>query len=96
MDDSFLDNIIKFVGMMALTILLILWGGFVLSILWGWLIVPVFSVPDIGIAEAIGLTIILSLTVKSRSDKENKELVYQGIATPLVALFLGYIVHFFI
>ncbi len=34
-----------------------LWNGLALSILWGWFIVPVFSLPALSVASAAGVSL---------------------------------------
>lgn len=36
------------------------WRGYVLSILWGWFIVPTFSLPPLLIVQAIGLSCVIT------------------------------------
>ncbi|OGL32324.1 hypothetical protein A3F64_03165 [Candidatus Saccharibacteria bacterium RIFCSPHIGHO2_12_FULL_42_8] len=80
-------------------------NGWVLSILWGWFVVPTFDAPDISVVQAIGLALVVRFLTHSRSieesdDSMSKEEKLQkaaivAIASPLFALFFGWIVHFF-
>jgi phosphate/sulfate permease len=79
-------------------------NGWVLSILWGWFITPVFGIPAISVGQAIGLAMVVSyLTyqhIEQDSDKDKTER-FAGIFAvllirPLMSLLLGYIVHLFI
>jgi membrane-associated protease RseP (regulator of RpoE activity) len=38
-----------------------LWGGYVLSRLWGWFVVPVLELPPLTWATAYGIALILGL-----------------------------------
>ena len=35
-------------------------NGYVIAVLWGWFIIPIFNVRAIGITEAVGLSIFVS------------------------------------
>lgn len=80
------------------------WGGFVLSILWGWFVVPAFGVEPIGVANAIGLAGIAALlrAKVSSGTSEKKEAVdlwtdslAQVLGVPGIALCVGWVIHFF-
>jgi hypothetical protein len=81
------------VGTLTLVVLAILVRGFCLSILWGWLIVPVFGLPALGVAPAIGLTVFLNLLLNHSKVESSLGGV---LASPFVALLLGWVVHLFI
>jgi hypothetical protein len=84
----------------------VLLNGWALSVLWGWFIVPLFSVPALPVLYAIGIGFIASLLrpAPSTSEEESKEdlgirivkVITQIIALPLSAVFFGWIVHSFI
>lgn len=84
-------------------------NGFVLSILWGWFIVPVFHLAVLSIPQAIGLGMIVAFLTyryeeKDDNTKLDKKLGKKYINNfdwsvvllryPLVLIF-GYIVHLF-
>jgi hypothetical protein len=82
-------------------------GGYVLSVLWGWFIVTTFSLPALGIVEAIGLNLIVGfLTYQYTAEKQDAEdekyaialtnSIVKSIIFPLIILFIGYIVHHFL
>jgi len=75
--------------------------GWVLTVLWGWFIVPTFRAPELSIAVAIGLTLIVGMfkdiNIKN-SEKSSEDRLVEAIATvltPFVFLFLGWIVQLF-
>jgi hypothetical protein len=76
----------------ALYVAAILARGFVLTILWGWFAVPVFGLPALSIAAAIGLTVLLSYLLN-----HTKESVSLGniFIQALAALGAGYLIHLF-
>ena len=76
--------------------------GWVASILWGWFIVPVFHLPVLGVMQAWGLAIVVSVfTAHSTSTTSGKSTLtlfgeYTGAAiAPLFVLLVGWIVHSF-
>lgn len=76
-------------------------NGWVLSILWGWFIVPIFELPSLPIAEAIGFaTIVTFLTRHSTKTDGDKVSGWINVAVqltipPLAYLAFGYVVHLF-
>lgn len=81
-----------------------LWRGYVLSILWGWFIVPTFGAPALSLVMAIGLAIVVgmftaSIPSKKKDDEDDKALsnyFVNGFITPALSLLFGYIVTLFI
>lgn len=50
-------------------------GGFTLSTLWGWFVVPVFALPPLGLMNAYGLSLIASaLKTIPSNDNQGKSL----------------------
>ena len=84
------------------------WNGYVLSILWTWFLVPAFHLPQIGIAIAIGTSVVVRLFTFQIPQKEEegkkpetpeKLMVRISVWTflyPLYVLLFGYIVHLFV
>lgn len=56
----------------AIAAALIVYRGWVFSILWGWFAVPVFALPAISIPAAIGIAAIVSL-LTSHTAAESKD-----------------------
>lgn len=77
-----------------------IWYGFVLSIMWGWFVVPVFHVEPLRIPYAIGLAYIVQwLTHQTRKQEDDPELgylLYMALLRPAILLFAGWIVTKFI
>jgi len=79
------------------------YSGFALSILWGWFIVPVFSLPKLSILTAIGLSMVASfLTQPYKYSEDNrdpdeklKESSLSAFIKPTAALFIGWVVTLF-
>lgn len=85
-------------------------GGWALSTVWGWYVVPKFHLPALGIVNAVGLFILMGF-FRVYSDlsrelekkpvyqaSEHKDLIKNGLAifTYLVALFGAWVWHFFL
>lgn len=73
-----------------------IWNGYVLSILWGWFIVPTFEAPTLSVGYAIGFTMIVSylthpINLFKKDNKEWKnwfiEIASLGALKPAIALF---------
>jgi hypothetical protein len=78
--------------------------GLVLDILWGWFIVPVFHLPALGIAEAIGLSLIANYLItggqeadiqKDAGEDALAKLFGKMILGPALVLLLGWAIHLF-
>ena len=93
------------VGVIAIAVLGSLLEGLVLSIMWGWFVVPVFDAPSLSIPVAISLSLIVGFLTTSKQatsktdDKELDEamigLLAWSIGQPIIYLALGYLVKLF-
>jgi len=81
------------VGVLLLCVLALLIRGVCLSILWGWLIAPVFGLPVVGVAPAIGLTVFLNFLL---NHKQEEQTVADVFVVPLFVLGVGWVIHLFI
>ena len=81
--------------------------GWALSTLWGWFVAPVFALPTLGMAQAIGITMIVALMTpikaneKERNDKPaSKKTFLKSLLTNcsvvLLILGVGWIVKHFL
>jgi len=99
------DKLAGCFGKIAITLLVgalgVFVGGWVLSEVWGWFIVPVFNAPSLTVIQAVGITFVVFLVLPGRpppdtKDKDWMELFALGIAqslvSPLVTWLLAYIV----
>ena len=80
-------------------------NGWVLSILWGWFVSPLFGLPTLEIAPAIGFALVVGLLTHQSEESNTKgkditELIAQsigeGIFSPLLVLLVGWIVLQFV
>ena len=96
----------KFLGIITMSSIGTILNGFALSKLWSWFIVETFGIIPIGIAQAIGISLIIGyityqfIDTKPDDSKNNNEKLFTQagitIARPLGVLLFGFIVHLFI
>ena len=67
--------------------------GLVLTVLWGWFAVPVFGLPALGVASAIGLSVLLVYTLNCAKTKGSLGDVF---LQALSALGAGWVIHLFL
>lgn len=93
---SFLTSFLLAAVVLALAVLL---EGYILSVMWGWFMAPVFSLPRLGIAPAIGIALVINFLTHQHVPSDKKvdlgEVLWRIFFTPFSALFIGYIVHSF-
>jgi hypothetical protein len=70
------------------------WAGFVLHTLWGWFMVPNLGVPQISIAQSLGITVIMRMIVSVNKSEKQSE-VTDIFSQPFGALVAGFIIQFF-
>ena len=74
--------------------------GWVLSILWGWFVAPLFGLPLLDIPHAIGVVLVVGfLTMSQKSDKDKEKRTKYNISvllSPFLTLFIGWVVTWFI
>lgn len=79
------------------------WGGFVLSILWGWFVAVPFGVIVLTVPMAIGLHLTVSFMTQSITTQQAGQTYTDFVAgqlseiffRPLVSLAIGWVVTFF-
>ena len=79
-----------------------IWSGYVLTVLWGWFVVPVFALPALRLPEAIGVSLIVHFLTAGRinTNKADKSLAQLfgeasvwALVRPLFGLLFGWLVH---
>jgi hypothetical protein len=79
--------------------------GYALSVLWRWFVVSAFHLPEIGIAAAIGLSLLIGAFANTNSKVESKydSVLQAGVAAlilsfllPAMLLGMGWIVKAFL
>jgi hypothetical protein len=78
-----------------------LFSGYVLSVLWGWFLVPLLGLPEITISGAIGIAIIVGYLTHQTQPTEDEsfrdrmfEAIGMAIFKPTFVLFIGWLVTF--
>lgn len=97
-------------GYLVLTALVLMvpgamWSGYVLSVLWGWFIVPTFEgIPALSIPAAIGIASVVGYLTRglardTSDHKDPNDRLIQNIGesflAPLFTLAFGWVVHLF-
>jgi hypothetical protein len=75
-------------------------NGWVVSVMWGWFVVPTFGLPSLTVLQAVGLCLVLGMLIRNassdNSEKDKTErwvsAVAYAVGTPLFTLFVGWIV----
>jgi hypothetical protein len=82
-----------------------IWYGYVLSILWGWFIVPTFQLPVLSTAIGIGIAMTIRFITNQDTECEKPEksfwdrmgsMIGKIFVVPAFALLYGYIIKQFI
>lgn len=92
------ENAVHELKMIGLVIVAYIFHGIALSILWKWFMVPTLGLPAIPMTQAIGISVIMSLLTNQyipRSKEQEVTQVIHDVVNPLVAIFVGGIVHRF-
>ena len=82
------------IGAISTAILVItassIWRGWILSLMWGWFIVPVSGLRAISIPEAIGLSLLAAMLCGSsrRSEEERSESLEDALGRSAVPMFV--------
>lgn len=92
-----------FAGVVAVVVIASLMRGWALSVLWGWFLVPL-GAPGLNIPTAIGISLVVSFLThqvhddaKERTFSERMARVFSAaIFTPLLGVFIGWIVKQFL
>ena len=96
--------VLSVLGVPVLIALSAVTSGWALSILWGWFVVPVFGLPALTIAQAVGVSYVVSFLTRrtaqpNKGEKEHSDVVW-GVSVlfiaPLLTLGIGWIIHLFV
>lgn len=98
-----LSSLLALFGVLALLAGSSMWKGYVLTVLWGWFIVPTFDLPTLALAPAIGISMTVSyLTYQYDSSKKSEDAenpfvraVSYSLLMPALVLGVGWIVQKF-
>lgn len=87
--------IFKVFGIVGLIIVASIIRGYVLSIMWGWFVVPIFNLPSLGIAQSIGIAMVIAMLTHQyipTKDKDNWQPWFNVLIGPWLALGAAWIV----
>ena len=61
-----MKNLFGWLAALISTILLAIWRGIVLKVIWGWFFVPLFGLPSLSTGQAMGVGLVITyLTLSS-------------------------------
>lgn len=91
-------KVLTFLGFLAVGAIAVLWGGYVLSILWGWFMIPVFGLPALTAMQAAGVKLTVRVITYTHRREEEKDdwlitSFVEATILPLVLLGLGWIIQ---
>jgi hypothetical protein len=66
--------------------------GVLLSMLWGWFMVPTFGLPALGVAQSVGVSIVISMFHPTAGASQKFRHIFAGWAFTLL---LAWVVHHF-
>jgi len=102
MKDETLKAIIKLLVAIIMIPVSTVINGWVLSILWGWFIVPAFNQPSLSVIAAVGVSITIRFVtyqisdIKTEYQKDAHELFGMSFIMPFIILFIGWLVTLFL
>lgn len=86
-------------GFLAFVVSSAMLRGFVFTKLWGWFVVPLFDVPQLSTVYAIGIALLIGMFTnrhdKEESSKDWGTIIVKAFVTPLLVLFVGWIISLF-
>lgn len=89
----------KILLILALAIATVPLNGLALVLLWIWFIVPVFHLPPLTVAQALGLSVTVTFVTSQytgKDDRNTSERVATILLKPLFALAFGWVVRLFL
>jgi hypothetical protein len=100
-EDTLAVKLWKLLGALVLFAVSIYLSTYTVQHLWQWFVVPLFSVPVLGLLQAMGLAMFVRYLTKGptyyveREDAYKDRLIH-SIMHPVLALGVGYVVHLYI
>lgn len=77
-------GVLAFLLFIAAVFGLMIYSGFAISLLWGWLIVPTFSVAAISVVQGIGLSLFIGYFLRHVATKEFEKNDDESVAEKVV------------
>jgi hypothetical protein len=90
------DAIVATIALLLVVPAYLLYGG-VLAILWRWFVVSTFHAAPLSVAQAIGVSLVVSIVIPSYPDKRSSiEILAASVGKTLVLLAIGWVVHLWV
>ena len=92
-------GVLGIIGLIAVIPLSSIFNGWVLSVIWGWFVSPLFHLPEPRIPFAIGISVITGLLTRSsckKSDDHWSVAIISSFTVPASYLLMAWIVRFFL
>lgn len=93
-----MKDIIGFFLSLGVIVAAVCWKGYVLATLWAWFAVPLFALPVLSVAYAIGISTLIGCFTQhpTKTGEESKHPALDGFVNlfvaPTLSLFIGWIV----
>ena len=96
--------VLLFIWLLLVLIAGPIWGGYVLSVMWAWFVVPTFHAPQVSVAVAVGISLIVGMLTKQVTESQEKKDATASVVSsftwsffyPLLILGVGYVAHMFV
>lgn len=91
MDDKTNENLVGCLVGLLLIIPMVALRGWVLSLLWRWLFVPIFGLPALSVWQAIGVSVVVGV-FQMRGPKDDDDSILEGVPRSTIYSVLTYAV----
>lgn len=93
----------KIIALLIALLLLPLFYGLLISLMWGWYISPVFGLPNITILQGFGLMLTVRIisgksgySGKEQTKEEQINTLLNGLVLPVLTVLFGFVLSLFI
>lgn len=69
--ESTVTKVFALIGIIAIVPVLIVFGGWALSVVWGWVAVPIFGLPVLSVSHGVAVSALASM-LRSRQPEPKK------------------------
>jgi hypothetical protein len=92
-----MTSLIKLASFILVLFLSACLEGWVISLLWGWFMVPTFGLPSLSIPLALGISLVISASRPPSQIADGKEIEHcvKAFLHPPMCLLIGFIVKTF-
>jgi hypothetical protein len=89
-DESCAGVILAIIALPLIVVVSSIANGFVLTVLWSWFVIPIFSLPPLNIPQAIGISLVMSYLTHQKTESKNDD---KGILEQAISLLLYVILY---